>query len=381
MSKENIRTEIDKLDDQLVELYLKRFDLVKEIAKIKEENGQPVSDPAREREILKRVALKAGPEFEDEVAMLFTQLFSLSRAKERRLIFKESKLEREIKRAFATAPESFPSHATVACQGTEGAFSQQATSELFKFPAILFFHSFADIFAAVEKGMCQYGVLPIENSSAGSVTAVYDQMQKHDFRIVRAVKLHVSHALLAPKGTVMSDIKEVKSHPQALSQCSIFLHSLKGVTQTPFANTALAAKELAASGRKDQAVIASRNCAELYGLEVLKDNICDTPSNFTRFICISRELEIYKDSRKISLMLTLPHKPGSLAAILAKFSSIGLNLTKLESRPIPGMEFEFRFIFEFESKPDDPDAVRLLSELSTDPEIEQFTFLGAYAEI
>ena len=381
MDKENIRTEIDAVDDKLVDLYLKRFELVKEIARYKEENNVPVSDPAREREILKRVALKAGPEFEDEVAMLFTDLFSLSRAKERRMILKESKLEREINRAFATAPKEFPSHATVACQGTEGAFSQQATSELFKFPAILFFHSFADIFSAVEKGMCQYGVLPIENSSAGSVTAVYDQMRSHDFRIVRAVKLHVSHALMVNKGVTKSDIKEVKSHPQALSQCSIFLHGLKGVKQTPAANTAMAARELRESGRTDLAVVASKSCAELYGLEVLEPNICDTPSNFTRFICISRELEIYRDAAKISLMLTLPHKPGSLANILAKFSTIGLNLTKLESRPIPGMEFEFRFIFEFEAKPNDQDAIKLLSELSTDPEIEQFTFLGAYAEI
>lgn len=381
MDKENIRSEIDALDDKLVELYLKRFELVKEIAKYKEENNVPVSDPAREREILKRVALKAGPEFENEVAMLFYDIFSLSRAKERRMILKESKLEREINRAFATAPKEFPSHATVACQGTEGAFSQQATSALFKFPAILFFHSFADIFSAVEKGMCQYGVLPIENSSAGSVTAVYDQMRSHDFRIVKAVKLHVSHALMVNKGVTQSDIKEVKSHPQALSQCSIFLHGMKNVKQTPAANTAMAARELKESGRTDLAVVASRNCAELYGLEVLNPNICDTPSNFTRFICISRELEIYKDATKISVMLTLPHKPGSLATILAKFSSIGLNLTKLESRPIPGMEFEFRFIFEFEAKPNDPDAIKLLSELSTDPEIEQFTFLGAYAEI
>ena len=381
MDKENIRNEIDAIDDKIVELYLKRFECVKKVAEVKQQENLPVSDPAREREILNRLSLAAGPEYENEVAMLFNTLFSLSRAKERKFITKESKLESEIKRAVAMAPAEFPSHATVACQGTEGAFSQQAASTLFKFPAILFFNSFADIFSAVEKGMCQYGVLPIENSSAGSVTTVYDNMLRHDFRIVKACKLHVSHVLLAKKGVRMSDIKEIKSHPQALSQCSKFLLTMRNVKQTPTANTALAARELSESGRADQAVIASRKCAELYNLEIIKDEICDTPSNFTRFICISRELEIYKDASKISLIMTLPHKPGSLANILARFSSIGLNLTKLESRPIPGMEFEFRFTFEFESKPNDPGAIKLLSELSTDPDIEQFTFLGAYAEI
>ena len=244
----------------------------------------------------------------------------------------------------------------------------------------MYFNSFEKVFEAVEKGLCAYGVLPVENSAAGSVTAVYDLMQKHSFHIVRAVRLRVDHVLLAPPGVKLSDVREVASHPHALAQCTAFFKSHPEIKAVPAANTAVAAKEVASSGRRDVAVIASRSCAELYGLRIVAEKIQDTVSNYTRFICISKGLEIYPDANKISIMLSLPHRPGSLAEIISKFAAIDVNLTKLESRPVPGVDFEFRFIFDFEASPSDGSVLSLLSELSLDPEIEHFAFLGAYGE-
>lgn len=377
---EEIRAEIDKIDNAIVELYLQRMKAADAIAEAKKNTSAPVSNPERERNIIDRVTKMAGPELEDGAALLFTTLFGISKARQRHLISGPGKVEEEISKALEETEDLFPKHATVACQGTEGAYSQQAATNLFKYPTILYFNNFDDVFNAVEKGMCRYGILPIENSAAGSVTAVYDQMVRHNFRIVRASRLHVEHALLAPKGTKLEDIREVSSHPQALSQCSEFLKAHPAIKQVPAPNTAVAARELASAQNTSRAVIASRACAELYGLEIINDNINDTQANFTRFICISKELEIYPDSRKISIMMSLPHRPGTLGNVLAKFASVGVNLTKLESRPAPGRDFEFRFTFEFEARPNDSHAIRLLSELSQDPEIEHFTFLGAYAE-
>ena len=205
-------------------------------------------------------------------------------------------------------------------------------------------------------------------------------MAKHDFKIAKALKLRIRHVLLAPKGVKLADVKEVASHPHALAQCAEFLKAHKDIKASPASNTAAAAEALAKSGRTDAAVIAARECAELYGLDILADDISDTPSNFTRFICISRKTEIYPDANKFSLMMSLPHRPGSLADVLVRFSAPGVNLTKLESRPVVGSDFEFRFIFDFEASPRDERVVKMLSSLASDPSIEQFTFLGAYAE-
>ena len=283
-------------------------------------------------------------------------------------------------RAAAAKGQRFPNRAVVACAGTEGSYAQEATTLMFSLPTILYFNGFEAVFEAVEQGLCPYGILPIENSAAGSVSAVYDLMVKHRFNIVRALRLKVDHVLLAPRGVKLDDIKEIASHPHALAQCGSFLKVHSRIKVTPGTNTAVAAKELAASGRRDMAVIASRACAELYGLDVIAEGIADAVYNYTRFICISKDLQIYPDANKFSIMLSLPHRPGSLNGLISKFAAINVNLTKLESRPIPGMDFEFRFTFDFEAPPSDPSVLALLAELAQDPEIEHFTFLGAYAE-
>ena len=366
-------------DDELAALFKKRIAIANEVAASKRERGVSVSDPAREREILSRVTQGADPTNEGALRLLFTTLFGISKARQRTLLSGESTLVKTI-RASAAKDAPFPTRAVVACPGTEGSYAQQAVSHLFPLPTILYFNGFEKVFEAVEKGLCPYGILPIENSAAGSVASVYDLMVSHRFHIVRALRLKVDHVLLAPHGTRLADIREVTSHAHALTQCSEFLKAHPEWHATPASNTAAAAKSLAASNRKDLAVIASRACAELYNLDVIAQSIANAAFNYTRFICISKNLEVYPDANKFSIMLSLPHRPGALNEIISKFAAIDVNLTKLESRPVPGMDFEFRFTFEFEASPKNNAVLGLLAELSTDPAIEHFTFLGAYAE-
>ena len=380
MELSEIRKEIDAVDEEMTKLFVRRMACADQVAAAKRGTGKPVLDPGREREILAKVAERVGPALESEGKLLFSTLLSVSRGRQRAQLADDGMFAKTMAEAMSATPAIFPSKANVACPGAEGGYSQQAAVAFVKFPSLFYFRDFESVFTAVEEGMCEYGVLPIENSTAGSVTQVYDLMAKHDFKIAKALKLRIRHVLLAPKGVKLADVKEIASHPQALAQCAEFLKAHQGVRTVPASNTAAAAAELAKSGRKDAAVIASRECAELYGLDILADDISDTTSNFTRFICISRKTEIYPDANKFSLMMSLSHRPGSLADILIRFGAVGVNLTKLESRPVPGSDFEFRFIFDIEASPHDVRVVKLFSSLASDPEVEHFTFLGAYAE-
>ena len=380
MELSEIRKEIDAVDEEMTKLFVRRMACADQVAAAKRGTGKPVLDPGREREILAKVAERVGPGLESEGTLLFSTLLAVPRGRQRAQLADDGMFAKTMAEAMSATPAIFPSKANVACPGAEGGYSQQAAVAFVKFPSLFYFRDFESVFTAVEEGMCEYGVLPIENSTAGSVTQVYDLMAKHDFKIAKALKLRIRHVLLAPKGVKLADVKEIASHPQAIAQCAEFLKAHQGVRSVPASNTAAAAAELAKSGRKDAAVIASRECAELYGLDILADDISDTTSNFTRFICISRKTEIYPDANKFSLMMSLSHRPGSLADILIRFGAVGVNLTKLESRPVPGSDFEFRFIFDFEASPHDVRVVKLLSSLASDPEVEHFNFLGAYAE-
>ena len=283
-----------------------------------------------------------------------------------------------IKRSLETTEKVFPDQARVACQGVEGAYSQIAATKLFRLPSILYFSAFDGVFAAIESGMCEYGVLPIENSTACSVKRVYDLMVDHNLYIVRSMRVKIDHNLLAKPGTKLSDIKEIFSHEQAIDQSAAFLRTFKNVKVTVVANTAVAAKMVAESDRTDIAAISSRSCAELYGLAVLADSVQDKSNNYTRFICVAKNPEIYPGADRTSIMLVTPHKPGALYNILSKINALGLNLLKLESRPLPEREFEFMFYFDIESSAYSPELTELISELEAGS--EEFKYLGTYAE-
>ena len=380
MNLEELRAEIDTIDDSLLQDFAQRMNVVGQIGLEKKSEGLPTLDPAREREKLADIVAKLPPEMEQYGYTLLSMLFEISRSYQSSLNPQPSALRKDIERAIADTQPLFPPAATVACQGVEGAYSQLACEKLFKHPQVMYFKTFESVFSAIENGFCDYAVLPLENSTAGSVKEIYDLMLSHSsFKIVRSTRLKVDHNLVAKKGTKMSDIKEIFSHPQAISQCAKFLDAMPGVKITACENTAAAAEAVAKSERTDVAAISSYNCVELYGLERLAADIQDRSNNYTRFICISKKLEIYPGADKTSLMLVLPHRPGALYQILGRFYALGMNLIKLESRPLPDREFEFMFYFDLETSVYSDEFIRLVDDL--DAICEEFQYLGSYSEV
>ena len=380
MDINELRSKIDEIDAQLVELFKARMNVAADIAEYKRLNNMRVLDPSRERALLEKVSELAGDEFDDYTRTLYSTLMELSRSYQHKKLGVTSEFSELINHSEQTTPKIFPERASVACQGVEGAYSQIAAEKLFKLPSIMFFSSFDKVFDAIESGMCKYGVLPIENSTAGSVKQVYDLMISRKFKIVRSVRVKIDHNLMAKRGTKLSDIKEIFSHEQAINQCSDFLASLgKDVKITRVENTAAAARMVSESDRKDIASLSSRSCAAQYDLSIIADSVQNNGNNHTRFICISNELEIYPGADRTSLMLVTPHKPGALYKMLARFNSLGINLVKLESRPLPDRDFEFMFYFDLEVSVYSSKLAQLLAEL--DQECDEFTYLGSYSEV
>ena len=360
MSMEKYRQEIDIIDEELVRLFNKRMDIIRDVAEFKSNSGTHLYDGERERQLIGRAAERSSEDTELYTRVLFSTLTNVSRAYQSRIMNKDKKLADTITTALDNTPNLFPERAVVACQGTEGAYSQHACEKIFKLPQIMYMGSFEAVFKAVDSGLCKYGILPLENSTAGSVNMVYDLMSQYKFYIVRSVRCRINHA-------------------QAIEQCSQFLAAHKEIKVVPYPNTAAAAKAIAESGRKDVAVIASPDCAALYGLNALKHNIRDNASNDTRFICISKNLEVYPGADRTSIKMTLPHRPGSLYHILARFFASGINLVKLESRPLPGSDFEFMFYFDVSESVYSPVLSTLLCELEA--ETEDFEYMGSYTEL
>lgn len=378
MDLNTLRNRINEIDDQMIALFVERMKIAAGVAGAKAEQNLPVLDQRREQAVLERVMEQAGEEFELYANKLYQTMFDISKSYQAGILTKDTPLSLQIKEAISQPKMEFPRKAVVACQGVEGSYAAKACGRLFMLPSTMYFHNFESVFNAVESGLCQYGVLPIENSSAGSVTEVYDLMVKHKFYIVKSLKLHIAHSLMAKQGVKLEDVKEVISHQQALSQCSEFLAALPNVKVTVFENTAAAAKYVAESDRTDIAALCSPDCAKLYGLQVLKEDVQNNGNNYTRFICIAKNMEIYAGSHKISLMLSIDHRPGSLHEMIGKLSCRGLNLCKLESRPIPGKDFEFRFYFDIDASVFSSEVLLVLKEM--EQAAEKFSFLGCYSE-
>ena len=372
------REQIDQIDDELIQLFARRMETAAQIAQWKRQAGKPVMDASRERAKLLDVMEKCPEEFKDYAVSLYSLLFELSRSYQHRILDSSSALTEQITAAVENTDPLFPKTATVACQGVEGAYSQLACEKLFRLPDIFYFNSFDAVFSAIEKGLCRYGIIPLENSTAGSVNKVYDLMMRHNFRIVRSVRLKVDHNLLVKPGTRMEDIREIYSHEQAINQCARYLQKFSGVKIIPCENTAMAAKYVSEAG-SGAAALSSRSCAKLYGLACLEESVQDQGNNYTRFICISKGLEIYPGADRTSLMLVLPHTPGSLYKVLSRFYALGINLNKLESRPLPERDFEFMFYFDLDTPVYSPQFIQLMGELQNI--CEEFNYLGSYSEV
>lgn len=379
MSIEDSRKEINEIDAKLVKLLEERMRAAEEIAEYKKEQGLPVEDARREREHLDEITEESSPDLAGYNRILFRSIFEMSKDHQYGIAGGNSKIVEEVRSALANTPEDFPDAPNVACQGTLGAFAQEACDKLFKRPKIMYTKNFRGVFAAIESGLCEFGVLPVENSTAGSVNQVYDLMMEYNFHIARRAKLKIDHSLLANPGTKISDIKEIVSHPQALSQCEEYLKRFPMAKITGCENTAAAAKMVSESGRHDVAAICSAGCGKLYGLENLDSGIQDSDNNYTRFICITKDLRIYPGADKTSLMMTLEHKPGSLYNVLSRFNALGINLEKLESRPMPSKDFEFMFYFDIAESVYSDEFIRMLYQLDEmSPDLE---YLGSYREI
>lgn len=378
MELSEIRTKIDAVDDQLLQLFLERMNLAEEVAAYKKEHHLPILNKERERAVLAKVTDKSG-EKERYAYHLFSTLFELARSRQAELIDAPTKVEAQVKASLAAGGEVFPQTGLVACQGVEGANSQVACDRLLPRGNIVYVKTFEAVASAVESGLCKFGVLPIENSSNGSVRAVYELLQDHKLSVVRSTRLCIRHELLALPGVKMSDITEIYSHEQAIGQCGKFLNGLNGVHVSPCANTAMAAKMVAESGNRHAAAISSHPCAELYGLECINDAIQDSDNNYTRFFCIAKNPVIYAGANRISLIIACNNKPGALYEILSKLAALNINMTKLESCPVSGRNFEFIFFLELEASVREPGVLPMLQELERS--CASFNFLGSYAEV
>ena len=375
---EDLRKNIDEIDDEIASLYERRMELCKEIGLTKAEEGKAVNALDREKAIVNRITKGKSDEMKIYLKLLYDTVFFQSKHYQGKFLKTKSETAQRLREIISRERKPFPISATVACQGIKGAYSGVAADKLFDISDVTYFKTFEGVFQAVENGLCEYGVLPIENSNAGSVSKVYDLMRKYKFYIVKSVRVQINHTICALKGVNLKDIKTVYSHSQALLQCSELLKNL-GIKAIEVENTAVAAKLVKDSGDKTIGAICSEDCADLYDLSVVERNISDGGNNYTRFICISKNLEIFKGADKISLLTSQKNKAGSLNKTLSRFATLGLNLTKLESRPIPNSQFEFMFYFDFEGDIESEGVINLIGELENSS--DKFVFLGSYKEI
>ena len=378
MELSEIRTRIDAVDDQLPKLFLERMELAEAVAVYKNEHRLPILNRERERAILAKVTENAGAR-ERYAYHLFSTLFELARSRQAELIDAPTRVGEQVIASLNAGNQMFPQTGLVACQGIEGANSQVACDRLLPRGNIVYVKTFEAVAAAVESGLCKFGVLPIENSSNGSVRAVYQLLQERSLSIVRSTRLCIRHELLALPGVKLEDVTEIYSHQQAIGQCSKFLDGLKDVKVIPCDNTAVAAKMVAESGSRHAAAISSHPCAALYGLECISNTIQNSDNNYTRFVCVTKDPAIYAGANRISLVIAFENKPGALYDILSKLAALDINMTKLESCPVVGSDFEFIFFLELEASVQDASVLAMLEEMERS--CAQFQFLGCYAEV
>ena len=370
-----LRKEIDKIDEELIPLLLKRMNISQQVAKYKVERGIPVLNQQREQEILDNVAEKCG-DMGEIIKTVFSATMDASRALQHKIIGGGSELRQTVEQSLCDGRITAEGE-SIACQGVEGAYSGVAANTLFPDSPVKFYRQFEDVFEAVNKGETKFGVIPVENSTAGSVHESYDLIMKYRFYVVGAYDLPIEHCLCAKKDTEYENITDVYSHPQALSQCNNFLKNFD-FTGINYTNTAAAAKLVSESDRDNIAVICSEKAAKKYGLKVLKRNIQNTSNNQTRFIVISKKLIIPGDANKISLIFSVAHKTGSLYRVLGRFSMAGLSLTKLESRPIENEAFNYHFYVDVMGSVRQESTLDLICALSD--ELPEFEFLGNFNE-
>ena len=374
-SLEELRNELDRIDPQIIQLYEERMSVCEEVGEIKIEEGRNPFDRNREQQKLAQVTREAkDPFYKKGLTELFEQLMSQSRKLQYQLLTKKGALGRL---PFIGVEELDWKNSRVVFQGTDGAYSQAAMHKFFS-KDVNSFHvqTFRDAMEAIEEGSADFAVLPIENSSAGMVSEMYDLLEEFENYIVGEVILPINHYLVGTENTTLESIERVYSHPQALMQCSKFLNRHGSWQQIGAANTAVAAKKILNENDPTQAAICSEHAAEIYGLKILEEKINHNHNNSTRFIVVTNQKIFLKKAQKISICFEVAHESGSLYHLLSHFIYNDLNMTKIESRPIEGKTWEYRFFVDFEGNMGDAavkNAIRGLRE-----ESKSLKILGNY---
>ena len=370
-----LREQLDQIDDRIAELYEKRMEICAQVGEYKIKSGKKVFDRQREKEKLADVASKVKGEFNRKgIREVYQQLMSMSRKLQYQQLVSAGALGRL---PFIQVDDLDKKNARVVFQGTEGAYSQAAMHQFFG-PDVNNFHvrTFREAMEAIEEGSADYAVLPIENSSAGPVNEMYDLLDEFENYIVAETILPVVHTLCGLPGAGLSDIQRVYSKAEALMQTSRFLEDHSDWQKISVVNTAIAAKKVLNDQDITQGAVCSAYGAKVHGLSILVDGINDDPDNCTRFIVVTNQKIFLKDASKISIRFELPHQSGSLYGILSHFIYNDLNMTKIESRPIKGKQWEYRFFVDFEGNMEDgavKNAIRGLRE-----ETANLKILGNY---
>lgn len=373
---EELRTQLDEIDNRMAELYQMRMDVCQQVGEYKVKAGRKVYDRQREKDKLADVASKVQGEFNKKgIKELYSQLMSMSRKLQYQRLVESGALGRL---PFIQIDSLDKENARVVFQGTEGAYGQAAMHQFFG-DDVNCFHvrTFRDAMEAIEEGSADYAVLPIENSSAGPVNEMYDLLDEFENYIVAETILPVVHTLSGLPGTRLSEIKRVYSKAEALMQTTRFLDDHSDWQRISVVNTAIAAKKVLEDQDKAQAAVCSAYAAKIHGLEVLVDEINDEADNSTRFIVVTNQKIFLKDASKISIEFELPHESGSLYNILSHFIYNDLNMTKIESRPVEGKQWEYRFFVDFDGNLEDvavKNAIRGLRE-----EARNLRILGNYS--
>lgn len=363
---QRLRGEIDAIDRELVELFRRRMAVTRQVGEYKRAEGIPVLDPERERQLLQSKGELAGEELRPAAITLFQTVMALSRRQQRDLMGRGPDNPGAVRWREAQTNLRQPISAPrVVYQGVPGAYSEQAALDFFG-PAVdtTGLEQFEDCFLALRDGRADYAVLPLENSSTGAIRQIYDLLTQYECYMVGETTVKVEHCLMALPGATLDTITHVYSHEQGLFQCEHYLNAHPNWKQVPQADTAGSAQMVADSGDLTKAAVCSARAAELYGLTILARGINHNAHNTTRFVVASPRLELRPGADKVSTLFVLPHEAGSLHEILTMFSLHGLNLMKLESRPLPGRSWEYMFFLEFTGRPGDPAVGDALHELA-----------------
>lgn len=342
-----LRGQIDEIDQNIVSLYEKRMKISEQVAEYKIETGKKVFDRQREKEKLAALTALADNDFNRHgIAELFEQIMSISRKRQYQLLTEKGALGRL---PFIGVDELYSGKARVVFQGADGAYSQAAMMQYFG-EQVSSFHveTFRDAMVAIDEGSADFAVLPIENSTAGVVSEIYDLLTEFENYIVGEQVIKIEHCLMGVPGAKLSDIQTVYSHPQSLMQSARFLLEYPAWKQISMKNNAFAAQKVQRDGDKSQAAIASEYAAKLYGLEVFQKGINQSSSNSTRFIIVTNQKVFKKDAKKVSICFEVPHESGSLYHLLSHFIYNNLNMNKIESRPIEERNWEYRFFIDFD---------------------------------